>query len=287
MKFLKKRTKPDWIFREGTGKSGKKVWRLFPASGVLVAEFRDVDKKAVGFAGIDLASGSLVWENDQLKEEWWITLNTVYRDTVLLQQFARPDMPTPGKIFALDLHNGKLLWQNQEVSFMSVENGTIHCLKRSFSSESIIGLNLRTGVESEIPSSELPDKNEVPLSELALPEFMEFISGGSQEPTDRDKPVSQMKLIALPIIPSDAIQPTLLRFGQKNVFGFYVPSGKEEKGTTLYNACLVVTNSEGKVLFEDIADKNIYVPLADFYFGVDGRLIYVRNSEEIVGMKLN
>lgn len=252
-----------------------------------MAEFRDVDKKEVGFAGIDLSSGSLVWENDQLKKEWWITLNTVYRDTVLLQQFVRPDMPTPGKIFALDLHTGKLLWQNQEVSFTDVANDTIYCLKRSFSSETIIGLDLRTGIESEIPSSELPNRIDVPPSELALPESIEFGSGKPQEQTDRDEPVSQMNLIAHVIIPPDARQPTLLKFGQKNAFGFYVPSGKDEKGTTLYNACLVVTNSEGKILFEDIADKNVYVPLADFYLGVDGRLIYVRNSEEIVGIKLD
>jgi hypothetical protein len=287
VKFLKKRTRPDWTFPKVISKSEKKVWRLIPGSGVLVAEFRDVDKKSVGFAGIDLASGSLVWENDQLKEEWWITLNTVYRDTVLLQQFARPDMPTPDKIFALDLHTGKLLWQNHEVSFMNVANDTIYCLKRSFSSETIIGLNLRTGIESEIPSSELPDKIDDPLLELALPEFIEFTSGGPQEQTDRDKPVSPMDLIAHVVIPSDARQPTLLKFEQKNVFGFYVLSGKDEKGTTLYDACIVVTNSEGKILFEDIADKNVYVPLADFYFGVDGRLIYVRNSEEIVGLKLD
>ena len=38
---------------------------------------------------------------------------------------------------------------------------------------------------------------------------------------------------------------------------------------------------------KDTVDKNIYVPFADFCFGFGGKVIYVRNSSEIVAVNLD
>jgi hypothetical protein len=283
--FFKKKLKPAWTFPEGTSKSERKVWRLLVQSGVLVAELRDTDKKTTEFVGIDLSSGSLLWKNDQLpvpsgEEKWWINLNIIYRDTVLLQQFARPDMPTPGKIFVLDLHTGELLWKNPEVSFLSAAGETIFCSRKTFSSEIMVGFNFRTGIEREISPPEMPEEYSSVQPELTLPEPIDELTEDSRDKIAYRDILNQR-------IPPDAKQATILKIGQASVIGFYTSSRKDPKGAALYDANLTVTDANGKTIFEDVADKNVYVPLADFYFGIGGKLIYVKNSDEIVAVKLD
>ena len=255
MIFFKKRLKPLWTF-----KSERKVWRLLVEKGILIAELRDTEKKTAGFAGIDLSSGSRLWKNDQLEEKWWINLNVIYRDSVLLQQFARPDMPTPGRIFALDLYTGKLLWENSEVSFINAAGEILFCSKKTFTSETVIGLNFRTGIEEAISQSEVPDKYFSSHSELILPEAIDELQDDAQGPDTRLDIIRQK-------IPSDARQTMILRIGEINVGGFHIPSGKDPKGTMVYDAHIIVMDAQGKIIFEDIVDRNVYVPLADFYFG--------------------
>lgn len=249
-------------------------------SGILVAELRDIDRKVTEFIGIDLSSGSLLWKNDQLEEKWWTNLNVIYRDTVLLQQFARPDMPTTGKIFVLDLSTGKLLWQNPEVSFINAARETIFCSKKSFPSETIVGFNFRTGVEQEISKSEIPDEYFSVQSEFTVPEPID-------EPIEDFQAAIAQRDVLGQKIPSDARRAMIMKLGQVDVIGFHIPSGKDPKGAALYDARLIVTDAKGKIIFEDIADKKVYVPLSDFYFGVEGKLIYVKNSDEIIAVKLD
>jgi len=275
VRIFKKQLKPDWAF-----KSDRKVWRLLISNGILVGEFRDVDKKNTEFGAIDLSSGSLLWKNDEFEDKWWTTLNIIHKNTVLLQQFDRPDMPTPGKIFALDLHTGKLLWQNHEVSFMNAVDDVIYCLKKSFPTETMVGLNFRTGIGQEIPASEFKGELQATSSELLLPELIDDYPDNSRGQAVPHR-FTHLK------IPSDAKQAMLLKFGQKNVIGFHIPTEKDAKGTTLYDAHLIVTDPNGKIVFEDTVDRKAYVPLADFYFGYEGRLIYIKNSEEIVAIKLD
>jgi len=273
MIFFNKKIKPSWIFPPKTS-NGEKIWRLSVGNQILVAELRDVDRKTTEFAGIDLSSGAVLWRNDCLDERWWITLNLIYNGVILLQQFSRPDMPTSDRIYALDLRTGKLLWQNTEVSFLNVKDETIFCVKKSFSLEKIIGLNFRTGAERAISSSELPDENYSPALELLLPEPVE----GHSENSQVEK--IQMK------IPADAKQPTTMKLEGKNIFGFHVPAGTDSHGVPLYDAHLIITGPAGKIIFEDIADTKVYVPLTDFYFMIGEKLIYVRNSNEIVAISV-
>lgn len=282
MILFKKKLKPSWTF-----KSGKKVWRLLTGDGVLVAELRDTDQKTTEFIGIDLSSGSVLWNNNQLEEKWWTTLNIIYRDTILLQQFSRPDMPTSERIFALDLHTGILLWQNQEVSFMNVSDDTIYCLKKSFSSETIIGLNFRTGIELGISPADLSHVTSFLESEVVLPEPIDESAENLSEQIDEGDPAQVVRRIARAIIPPDSKDPTLLKLGQKNVISFYARAENNEKGGVLYDTHLIVTDWAGKIVFRDIADKKVHATLADFYFGVGGQLIYIKNSDEIVALKLD
>jgi hypothetical protein len=275
MRFFRKRMKPSWAFPERKDVGDKKVWRLLPGREVLVAEFRNPDKKTTEIVGLDLSSGSLLWKNERGEEGWWIIPNTIYRDTVLLQEFSKPDMPTPSKVFCIDLYTGDLLWENHEVSYINANGDTIYCSKESITSEKIVGLNFRTGVEREILMSELPGGDYSYQSEFDSP-----------QPVDDLHERIDIEGIPKSLFPVDPKHLSTLKIGNKNVFGFYAISGKDAKGGTLYDARLVVVNREKEVLFEAIVDEKVHVPLPDFYFAAGETLIYVRNSSVIVALKL-
>jgi len=275
VKFFEKKSRPLWTFPKKGSEGGKKIWRLLAGNEILVTEMRDIDKKTAEFVGIDIRSGLLLWKNDQIEEKWWVTLNLIYRDVVLLQQFSRPDMPTSGRIFALDLRTGELLWKNYEVSFANAAGDTIYCVKKSYSSETTIGLDFRSGIVREVSQEETVDGNFVSSEDLKFPEPFEDAL------ENLDEQILQKK------IPGDAALPMILRSGRKKVIGFHVPSGKDTEGVTTYDAHLIVADSAGKIVFEDITDRKVYMPLAEFYFSIGEKLIYVRNSEEIVAVQLD
>ena len=277
MNVFRRKIKADWIFpRE---KTGRKIWRVLPAEDVLVVEIRDTEKKSTEFAGVDISSGMLLWRNDQLEEKWWTSLNLIFRDTVLLHQYAKPSMPTSGKIFTLDLHSGKLLWQNQEVSFVNAGGDTIFCLKKSLTSEIVIGMDFRTGEEREVSSSDLPKESYVYLPGLIFPEAID----NQQDYFQDRKNLGNVRRR----IPPDSRYLTVLKAGDRNIFGFYAVSEQGEKGVVVYDAHLLVSDLQGRIIFEDTVDRKLNMPLADFHFCLGVKLIYVRNSEEIVAVKLS
>lgn len=277
MKILRTTLKPGWTF-----KTDKKVWRLLPGSGVLVTELRDPDVKTSEYAGIDIETGSSLWEGLVFEDSWWVVVNRIFRDVLILQQFVRPDMPTPGKIFVADLHSGKLLWHNDEVSYLNASGDVIYGMRRSTESTVIIGFDFRTGAEKLAFPADDPRADEISLTrqedEFVLSSFFEEIA----DSLPREKAAS---LVRIP--PTNALNATFIpSVSGKDIAGFYTDAGKDEKGVPVFDSHLRVIDSEKKVVFDDIVDRKVYTTLGDFYFVVGTKLIYARNSDEIVAIDL-
>ncbi len=281
MRLFNKSSKASWIFPRSPGKSDKKIWRLFPGNGVLAVELRDVDNKEVEFAGLDLKTGAPLWQNLKLEEKWWVNINKIYQDVLLLQQFVRPDMPKAGKIFAVDLFTGKVLWQNEDIEFLDASGGRIYGVRRTLQSEELLGLNPKTGV---VEIRLLPDDDQwkgpsirSEIDEYSLPVSLD----------EADESSSSEIAMIKSAFPQDALAPTFVRSSPGSaIVGYHVPSGKDEKGIQTYDSRLSIIDKDGKVLYEDDADSKVYTTLQDFYFVVEQTLIYVRNSNEIVAVKL-
>ncbi|MCL5267012.1 MAG: DUF4905 domain-containing protein [Bacteroidetes bacterium] len=270
--------KPAWTFR-----SEKKVWRLLPGAGVLAVELRDTENKLTEFAGLDITTGVAHWQSLQFEDKWWITVNKIHRGVLLLQQFVKPDMPTPGKIFAVDVLTGKLLWQNNELSYMSVIEDTVYGLRNTLTSEEIVGVNYRTGEATVTFPTNDPRVQEINQT-VTEEKFM--LPAAFEESEENSNQASGS--ILSEAFPSDAKAPALIetRSG-KHVVGYHLDSGTDEKGVPVYDSHLKVVDNGGKILFEDTTDKGVYTTLQDFYFVVSGMLLYVRNSNEIVAVRLS
>ncbi len=276
MNWFKKNLKPSWIFR-----SEFKIWRLLPAGRVLAAELRDTEKKTTEFAGIDLNTGALLWKGNPLNDKWWITVNKINKDVLFLQQFARPDMPTPGKIFALDLRTGKLLWQNQELSFINISRESIFGLLKTFKSEEVVELNYKTGEE----------KKRLSVDDLRIPEIINEENEYVHDATANEFFVPDLieefdeKTNLKKSIPSRAINPAIIKLSNKEIVGYHLDAGKDEKGIPVYDAYVMIVDAGGKI-FEDVADRKVHSAIQDFFFVVSEKLIYVKNSSEIVAVAL-
>src|SRR5713101_5946050 len=93
--------------------TGGKLWRLYPsASGRIVVEDRDVERKKVSFTCLDQMTGRVLWTDLQFAEKWWITIDSIYHDVLFLHEYATPDMPEHKKIHAVDVESGRLSWSN-------------------------------------------------------------------------------------------------------------------------------------------------------------------------------
>ncbi len=278
MKFSRRKIKPAWTF-----KTGKKVWRLIPGNGVLAVEFRDTEAKVADYAGIDIASGTPLWQGLRFEESWWVLMNRTFRDVLLLQQFVRPDMPTPGKIFAVDLITGKVLWQNDEMSFLNAAGDLVYGLRKSILSEEVVGLDYRTGTDKITFSTDDPRADEIAFpsaqDDFILPAFIEEITGNLA-------PAHADRLRKAP--PENAMAPTFIpSVNGKNVVGFHTDAGTDEKGIPVFDSHIEILDDEGSVIFGDIADRHVYTAMGDFYFVAEKNLIYARNSTEIVAVKLS
>ena len=245
-------------------------------------ELRDTEAKTAEYAGIAISSGSPLWQGVMLEDSWWIVMNRIFKDVLLLQQFVKPDMPTPGGIFAIDLFTGKILWQNKDLTFVDASNNLVYASRKSVGSEEIMGLDYRTGDEKLVLSADDPQTGglafDPPRDEFVLSSFFEEIEG--------TLPESRKELVRK-ATPAGALNPTyILSVSGKDIVGFYTDAGKDEKGVPVFDSHLRVVNSEGKPLFDDVIDRKVYTTLGDFYFVVENRLIYARNSVEVVAVNL-
>ncbi|MGC8653663.1 MAG: DUF4905 domain-containing protein [Candidatus Kryptoniota bacterium] len=282
MLWFKKRAAPSWKFRapEEDNGSRKKVWRLLPGSGVLVAELRDETKKRVEFSGIDIISGTVLWQKFTLAEPWWVTFDRIYRDVLFIHQFVRPDMPHTMGIFAVDLFTGKLIWENSDCKLLAINDDVVYGLRDSFQGSEVIGMNYKSGEEmirfsfKDPQVEEFTDETEM---QYLLPEPLE----------DNAQIKSLLADIHSPLMPN------LISLSDKIILGFYIKSGFDEKGIQLYDSHIRVTDPVGKVLYDDVTDKGVHIPMNDFYFVVGSPsthekkfLIYVKESVEIVSFVL-
>lgn len=256
------------------------MWRLLPGSGVLVAELRDKERKIVEFSGIDIVSGTALWQGFTLPEPWWVTIDRIYKDILFFHQFVRPDMPHTRRIFAVDLFTGKLIWENSDCKLLTVNDDIVYGLKDSFQGSEVIGMNYKSGEElirfstNDPRINEFTDESEI---QYTLPE-----------------PIEDENLTKL-LIPDilNPHMPNLLSLSDKRIVGFYVEAGFDEKGAPLYDSHIRIVDSFGKVIYEDVPDRGVYVAMNDFYFvvgdpsGKDRKfLIYVKESVEILSFSL-
>lgn len=145
--------KPAWTYEvDGL------LWRLVPSgSGKLVGEVRDISKKTTSFFCLNQLTGEVLWEGLTVLDRWWVGIEAVHGDTIFFHGFSTPEMPEHKGIVAVALRSGETLWQNQDMTFVSVEDYILHTSVKSLKGKMSYKVECLTGVirESMMDDSDL------------------------------------------------------------------------------------------------------------------------------------
>ncbi len=127
-------------------KPKKQIWRiLITDEESVIIEKRDTSDKQVYFDSFELESKQNIFTDLQLEEKFWIGIEKIYKGIIFFHKYSKPDMPDHKEIIAYDIKTKKILWRNEEYSYLFIYNGKIYCFKQQFEGRNFYTLNYQSG----------------------------------------------------------------------------------------------------------------------------------------------
>lgn len=272
---------PAWSFAcQGT------IWRLLLGDrGFLVGECRNEEKKETVFFCLNEETGEPVWRHGGLEERWWVGLEAVCKNRVLLHGFETPDMPGHKRLIALDLESGTEVWRNDEVTFWFSYQSRIYTYRTMFEKRVALVLDLETGellethegIEDLAALRQLA-REEDPHASLDFPEILE---PGEAPPKLRPfiereirhhRPVGAIEAVAR---------------GPFLLMNYH----REGKGSTaekplLENHFIIFDSTSGKKVFSDVLIRNAHAPVPDAFFIRNSSVFFIKDQKNLCMVRL-
>jgi hypothetical protein len=263
------------------------VWRLqFTPGGRIVGESRDQEKKAASFFCLDAVSGRVLWQDLTLDEAWWVGIEGVLDDTLVLHGFASPDMPEHRGIRAYDVETGALRWQNDKATYWFGIGQRLFAYRDMFEKRVGYEFDLRTGELKTTYDQSLQELHEIRsgavtgefVPDVVLPEIMDE---ATTEPATSEFLKRETK--GKGIVGN-------IEFIQKNdilAFNYHVRSEGTKTGQPLFeNHLCVYRVSNGRRLFTDIIARDLKAQVPDAFFLHKRMLFFVRDQNILTALSL-
>ena len=94
---------------------GQPIWRLHPpVNKRIIGEVRDVEARQATFFALDAVTGSCLWRDRELHDAWWVAIERVAGDKLVLHGFSSPDSPVLHGATVVDIPGGTVVWSNRE-----------------------------------------------------------------------------------------------------------------------------------------------------------------------------
>ncbi len=113
---------------------------------ILVFEIRDSEHKQVSFAALDVKKNNWLWKDVTSEESWWVNLNSVSSNFVLLTIYTETNNPDKKGILVYDLATFTLCWFNNDFSLTGVANDFVFGMSSNYGTREVI-LDLKSGKE--------------------------------------------------------------------------------------------------------------------------------------------
>lgn len=108
--LFSRRLRPAWEFTPGLS-----LWRLHPpVNGRIIGEVRDPEAKRASFFALNAATGVCLWRDRELHDSWWVAIERVVGDTLVLHGFQSPDYPVPRGITVVNMLTGEVVWSDAQ-----------------------------------------------------------------------------------------------------------------------------------------------------------------------------
>ncbi len=265
--------KPVWEFStQGI------VWRLLPSpEGYFIGEDRDLTVKTVSFFCLDRTSGRVLWKGKQLNELWWVTLDAVHQDVVIIHGYAEPDMPEPRKIYVHDLHDGRELWSDESLRFLFAASDFLYAVREETTGPKFFRLGLRDGrLSEELQSEEVYSLKRSIHQEDDTTTIFPVPAGSGERPDFLigEKNVRSRGISGIEIIDH----------GTMAVVGYYEKSAHSENDNGMVHHLAFYQGK--KLLFDEVIDTDVRAVVPDSYFKISDMVYFIREKHILTGIRL-
>lgn len=259
------------------------VWRLVPApGGRVVGEDRDTAAKAASFFCIDLGTGRPLWERVTFDEPWWLGIEAVHRETVVLHRFAKPDMPEHKGVIVLDAGTGTVLWEDREAHLLLAAGDSLFTGRPTLTGRAVREHRYRSGEMVRDWGDEFSGVRDVartmppePGPEPLLPVPASLFAG------DLSAAVARSLGELPPEAPKEAAE--VAAWGPLLVLHAYLPLAGHTPATPAYRSELrfhrLPRGERAGVL---ALDGRVQAPIPAAFMILDGRLLCVRERRTVL-----
>jgi hypothetical protein len=279
--FRLNQLKPAWEFDASAF-----IWRIFfTSANRVVGESRNESAKSTSFFCVDAHSGQPLWKDVKLDEPWWIGIETVYDNWVILHGFVRPDMPEHRGISVMKIESGKVIWKNDELAFWFIEHEKLYAQKYLFEKRIGYELDINTGevLGEYIDNLEvLEDKRKNVLQDKINERrdllFTEIYNSNRTDPLIND--------VIRRITDERALSEWIEYFVNKDILLLSYYQVEQKDGPRLLDNILTVYDLKSeKTLFNEIIGKELQVPSHDTFIIKDDFVYFIKNQSILTAIQ--
>lgn len=282
--FLRRRgsLRPAWRY-----KANGVIWRIVPTrAGRLVGEARNLASKEVSFFCLDASAGTPLWSGASFGEQWWIGIEALSGETLLLHKFATPSLPEHRTIIAVDVASGEQLWMDEDLKLEALADGSIIAGRNTPAGPRYFRVDVRTGAQ-------LDELNEAEAIQLGRNEKS---SGDNVLDMKTPTPIfsvaeeaSQRALLIRKHCPLGKILEPVeyLEHGDALIFNYHERSKSSSEENIQSNSILkILDKNEGTVLFESVVNTGSSTVVPESFFVRQDTLMYIHEHTTLTAIDL-
>ncbi len=259
-----------------------KIWRiLITDSEKLILERRDTDAKEVFFAAYELENGSPLWDNFQFEEKFWIGIEKIHKDVMLLHKFAKPDLPGHQGIIAFDINNKEMLWENKSGAFAFVLDDKVYQYRSDFESATLEALDLLTGKETGERTQSLTEIENLRKRSLLTEDYSDYIFPEKFYPDEAEQIKNGIALATEGKKIKGEVEYAL--YDGLLMMSYHT----ENPDKTMRNIFAVLNLKTNEIIFEEVLNEAIDLFAADSFFVYKNFLFLIKEKKQLDVCKIN
>lgn len=248
------------------------VWKMLahPSKPVLYIETRKAETRETGFVAIDIERRQVLWNKVQMEPSWWLGLEAVTEELVLLHAYTDIQNPEHKGIFAIDGNTGKKVWEHKEYTFAGFSKKQLLMYPSGRLEEGYSLADLKGGgvviAGENVETDELPAHVKISNAIQIYAEQANFF---------------KVATFILQSVNKEAITMIdYLEYQDHLVLAFYT-----KQDDALIN-WLLLANREGKVLFCNEIENKLMRVGKDAFFIFFNHIVCIKNKSELLTYKI-